>query len=212
MTVITYSSVAGGIEEKIQVLEDPSSSGNVSEPLLESLEPGNMSDHPENQILESCGVKGRRWTKEMEDRKTEEGTAAGNVQRKRETWGRGVIKDGQREEVWIKFTTDPSGKYSREGKDPRKTGEMLSAGEINGEIKQWDKTMQKKTRVPASYCVFPLKTVPNEGRSVRMRWPQTFLWAALLVLSQCPNGASSQVRVALESHFLFLIQTLRRRD
>lgn len=214
MTVITYSSAAGRIEKKIQVLEDPSSSGNVPEPLPDSLGPRTTLDHFESQTLEQREVKGQRWTKE-EDQKTEEVVAGGNLQRRRQTQGRRVgkerVKTGQTEEVWMENTNYPKGndKNRREGKDQSKTSvlKILSAGETRGEIRQWEKMTMSGKHSPDFVRLFPLKNASKEGRNM-----ETFLWIALLILSLCLNPASSQVRVALKSHFLFLIQRLRRSD
>lgn len=220
MTVITYSSAAGRIEKKIQVLEDPSSTGNVPEPLSESLGPRTMLVHFENQILDSREVKGRRWTKEKENQKTEEEVAGGNLQKRRQTWGRRVgkerVKTGQREEVWMKNRNYPKGnlKNRGEGKYQNKTDvlKILSAGETKDDIKQWQKMTRKRKHFSAFLCSFPLKNATKAGRNMAMRWRQTFLWIALLILSLCLNPASSQVRVAFKSHFLFLIQRLWRSD
>lgn len=212
MTVITYSSAAGRIEKKIQVLEDSSSSGNVPEPLSESPGPRIMLDHFENQILESCEVKGRRRTDE-EDQKPEEEVAGGNLQRRRQQWGRGVdeerVKTGQREAARMRNRNCPKGNRKNKGEEKEQSStdglKSLSPGETRGEIKQCEKRTRRRTQLPARVCASLPPNASREGRNMATGGRQTFLWIALLILSLCPNPASSQVRVALKSHF-FLIR------
>lgn len=221
MTVIAYSSAAGRIQKKMQVLEGPTSSGNVPGPLLESLEPRTMLDHYESQIH---GVKGQRWIKEKKDQKTKEGVAGGHLERKRQICGEGVSKErvttGEREKLWslwkMKIRNYPKGSGKNRGKekDQSKTDvlEILSAAETKGEIKQWEKRTRKRKHLSTFSCLFLLINVTKEGRNMGMRWRQSFLWIALLFLSLSVNPASSQVRVAFKSHFLFLIQRLWKSD
>lgn len=95
MTGITYSSAAGRLPKEIQVLEHPSSPGNVAEPPFKILEPSTTLDPSENPVPESCRVKGQRWLEHTGN----EGGAKAEPQRHR--WGRGVSKRmerGRREE------------------------------------------------------------------------------------------------------------------
>lgn len=218
MTVITYSSAAGRLLKEIQVLGHPSASGNVPECLSEILEPWAMLDPVENLTVGSCGVRGRRWIEENEDWKTEGGASRGNLQRKRQTWGRGVgresMKRGGREELCnlLKrvIRKDSKGSWTNgvKGKDNSKTdvSGILSAVKTEGEIEQWEKMRRKRQSWPSILWLFVLKKtteeeVKREKNIVGMKGHHFFLWLALLVLSLCLKPASSQVRVAFKSLF-----------
>ncbi|XP_070688414.1 usherin [Pempheris klunzingeri] len=177
MTVITYSSAAGRLPKEIQVLEHPSASGNVPEPLSEILEPRNMLGPMKNPALESCGVKGQ---KRIEERGVEEEAKGEKAKRKRQKWGRGVSRERmsrrRREEQWNlrnkgnkEVRKDlKSGVKCLEVKDERNTdvSGILSAAE--GEVKKGNNMMKG------------------------MRWQHIILWLAVLLFSLCPKPASSQ--------------------
>lgn len=218
MTVITYASAAGRLPKEIQVLEHPSASGNAPELLSEILEPRTTLNPSENQILESWRVKGQRRTKETESGKTEGGAKRGNLRGKRQTWGRGVRREGTkrggREELCslrkrvIGKDLKGSGKNGVEGKDKSKTdvSGILSAAQTEGEIKQCEKMMRIRKSWPVLLGLFLLKKMTEErGKREEnvtgMRRHHLFLWLALLLLSLCLKPASSQVRVAFESQF-----------
>lgn len=219
MTVITYSSAAGRLPKEIQVLEHPSASGNVPEPLSEILEPRTMPGPSENQIPGSCGVKGRRWIEQGDD----DGGAKGEeAKRKGQTWGRGVSRErmnrgrGEEQCNLRNKCNKEVGKDLKsegrcmEGKDKSKMGVSgnLSAAETEGEIKQREKRMGKRKRRPVfPFSPFHLKNIIEgdvKGEKSMMketRWRHIFLWLTLLLFSLCPKPASSQVRVAFKSQF-----------
>ncbi|XP_039982949.1 usherin [Xiphias gladius] len=209
MTVITYASAAGRLPKEIQVLEHPSASGNAPELLSEILEPRTTLNPSENQILESWRVKGQRRTKETESGKTKGGAKRGNLRGKRQTWGRGVRREGTKRggraelcSLWkrvIGKDLKGSGKNGVEGKDKGKTdvSGILSAAQTEGEIKQCEKMMRIRKSWPVLLGLFLLKKMTEErGKREEnvtgMRRHHLFLWLALLLLSLCLKPASSQ--------------------
>lgn len=176
MTVITYSSAP---LKEILVLEHPSASGNVLEPLLKIIEPQTMLDPSKNSSLEFCVVKGQKWI-EHGEAKDEKG------ERKRETCGRGVssIKRGRTE---CNFRNKC---YKNVRKD-------LKSG--RGYVEEWHRSKRDN---PGTDGARKQKVNKNEDRisegEVRrqknMRWHHISLWLTLL-FSLGPNTASSQVRV-----------------
>lgn len=209
MTVITYSSTAGSPLKEIQVLEHPSASGNVAEPLSNIAEPWTMLDPSKNPTLEFCGVKGQKWIEQREAK-------GKKVKSKRETWGRGVsrMKRGRREEqcnLRDKYHKEvrkdlKSGRECVEGRHKSKTDDSGTLSEAEGAIKQKEKKKGKRKRWPVFPLPFHLKNI-SEGEVKRgkstmkgMRWHHVFLWLILLLFSMCPETASSQVRVAFKRH------------
>ncbi|XP_078016774.1 usherin [Epinephelus lanceolatus] len=209
MTVITYSSAAGRLPKKIQVLEHPSAPENVAEPLSELLEPRTMLDPSENPILDTCGVKGQGWIEQRDD----QGGAKGEkVKRKRQTWGRGVrteeMDGGRRGEQFNlrkkcnrKVGEDlKSGEKCVVGKHKSKAdvSGILSASETEGVIKQMDKRMGKRKKWPVFPWMLHLKSFieGEEKREKKMmkgiRWHRVILWLILLLFSLCATPASSQ--------------------
>ncbi|XP_019935888.2 usherin isoform X2 [Paralichthys olivaceus] len=195
MTVITYSSDAGRHLEKIQVLERPEASGNVPE--SQSQEP---LDPPEDLMLESCGVRGQSWTEEKEEQETKAGAKRGNLQRKGQTWSRGVQKErlkkgGREDRSVIRNKSKGSDKNGIKEKDKSKSDAsgILSAAEMEGE-----KMGRKRKSWPVSLWMFLLKRITeekvNRGKRVMgMRRWRIFLWLPLLLLlSLSLKPASSQ--------------------
>lgn len=206
MTVITYSSTAGSPLKEIQVLEHPSLSGNVAEPLSKIVEPWTMLNPSKNQTLEFCRVKGQKWIKQREAK-------GEKVKSKRETWGRGVsrMKRGRREEqcnLRNKYHKEvrkdlKSGRECVEGRYKNKTDDSGTLSEAERAIKQKEKG--KRKRWPVFPLPFHLKNISDEevkrGKNTMkgMRWHHVFLWLILL-FSLCPKPASSQVRAAFKRH------------
>ncbi len=218
MTVITYSSAAGRLLKEIQVLEHPSTSRNVPEPLSEVLKPQTMLDPMEDLIQESCGVKGQRWIEQRDDKR---GAKREEVKKRRQTRGRGVSREridrGRRDEQHNfrnkcnkKVRKDlKSGRECLEERHKRREGVfgIRSAAE-EVESKQKEERMEKLRRWSVFPCPFHLKNI-TEGEvkraqnvMKRMRWHRIFLWLILLLFSLCPKPASSQVRVALNKKIL----------
>ncbi|XP_044201958.1 usherin [Thunnus albacares] len=202
MTAITYSSTARRPPKEIQVLEHPSASRNVPEPVSKSLDPRNMQEQPQNQILDSCGVKGRKWCEEKGGRKNE----GGKLQRKRQTWGRGVSKErmkrgGKEQRGNRKIGKDRKGSWGErvDGKDKSETdvSGILSVAERDDETKQSEKWMEKRKSWSAFLWKFPLKNSTAEEMKKEknimkgMRHGHIFLWLPLFFLSLCPKPASS---------------------
>ncbi|XP_069030560.1 usherin [Embiotoca jacksoni] len=208
MTVITYSNASGRLQKEIQVLEHPSASGNVPRPLPEILDPGAMPGPPQNPSPDCCGVKGQRQNEGRDDQETEGGARGGNVQKKRQTWGRGVNRNRMK-----RGREAPSNSWNDEreiGKDPQGSGKngikwknetdvsgTLSVTEREGEITHGENRVRKKKRRPA--LLWPLlpndideEKVTRRTNIVGMRWRHFILWLPLLFLSLCPKPASPQ--------------------
>ncbi|XP_008295345.1 usherin-like, partial [Stegastes partitus] len=155
-----------------------------------------MLEPSEKPIPERCGVKGLRWTEEEE---SEGGATGGNLQRKRQTWGRGGNRErmkGGREElgnVWKdgKWEKNPQGSRKNGPKEKNKKDGMLSVTERGGAILQMEKMTRKKKRWPDFLWPMPQKNI-NEERMKRKMNIGIFLWLSLLFLSLCPKPASSQ--------------------
>ncbi|XP_056269140.1 usherin isoform X3 [Pseudoliparis swirei] len=204
MTGITYSSAAGRLPKEIQVLEHPSSPGNVAEPPFKILEPSTTLDPSENPVPESCRVKGQRWLEHTGN----EGGAKAEPQRHR--WGRGVSKRmerGRREEpcdLGIKCNKDinkylNNGGKCAKGKDNSTTdvcgiSGILSTAETDGEREKREKRMRERKTWPVSPWPLYLKVITGrrENMMKRMKWHHLFIWFTLLLFSLCPTPASSQ--------------------
>lgn len=215
MTAITYSRPP----KEIQVLEHPSASGNVPEPMSEILEPRNMQGPPENSILESCGFKGHKWCEDKEGQKNDRGAKGGKLQRKTQTWGRGVSKEcmkrgGKKQLSNRKVGKDLKGRWGKwvEGKDKSETdvSGILSVAERELWNEKW---MEKRKSWCAFLWKFPVKNsteeeVKKEKNIITgMRHRHIFLWLPLLFLSLCPKPASSHVSNS-NSYFKILISGL----
>lgn len=182
MTVITYSSTAGSPPKEILVLEHPSASGNVLEPLFKIIEPQTMLDPSKNLSPEFCVVKGQKWNGHGEAR-DEKG------ERKRETCGRGVssIKRGRTEE-----------RCNFRNKYYEKVRKELKSG--RGYVEGWHRSKRDN---PATDGARKQKVKKSEDkisegevrRQKNMRWHHISLWLTLLLFSLGPNTASSQVKV-----------------
>ncbi|XP_053172998.1 usherin [Scomber japonicus] len=207
MTAITYSSAARRPPKEMQVLEHPSASGNVTEPISEILQPWNMREQPENPILESSRVKGRKWCEEKEGRENDGGAKGGKLHRNRQTWGTGVSKEmmkrgGQEQLSNRQVGKDLKGSWGKllEGKDKSETdvSGILSVAERDDDIEESEKWMKKLKSRSAFLWKFPLKNntegeVKKEKNIMEgMRHCHIFLWLLLLLLSLCPTPASSQ--------------------
>lgn len=221
MTVITYSSAAERLPKEIQVLEHPSTSRNVPEPPAEILKPWTILEPMENQIQDSCGVKGHRW---IEQRGILRGAEEEGVKRKRQTCGSRVsgerINEERRDEQFnlknkcnkdVRKDLKCVRECVEEGHKSRKyVSGLLSADETEGEIKQIEEMKEKRRRRPVFPWPFHLENI-TEGKEERKkrgknmvkrkRWHHIFLWLILLLFSLCPKPASSQVRVALKREF-----------
>ncbi|XP_070762485.1 usherin [Enoplosus armatus] len=157
MTVITYSSAAGGLPKEIQVLTHPSASGNGPEPLSENLEPQTMLD-PNLPVASD-----QRWIEQRDDAG---GAKGGKAKRRRQTWGRGVSRErmnrGRREEQCnlrtkcnkeVKKDLKSGGKCV-EGKDKSKT-DVSGILSTEGEIKQKEKRKSLCPKPASSQGNFP---------------------------------------------------------
>lgn len=183
MTAITYSSTAGRPLKEILVLEHPSASGNVLEPLFKIIEPyQTMLDPSKNLSLEVCVVNGQKWI-EHGEAKDKEG------ERKRETCGRWVnsIKRGRTEE-----------RCHFRDKCYNKVRKDLKCG--RGYVEAWHRSKRDNPGTDGARKQKGNKTEDKlpEGevrRQRNMRWHHISLWMMLLLFSLGPNTASSQVTV-----------------
>lgn len=214
MTAITYSSATQRPLEEMQVLEHPSSSRNVLEPISKILQLWNIWEHSENPILKSYGLNGQKWCKEKEVLENDGGTKGGKLHRKRQTWGTIVSKermkrggDDQLSNKQVgKELKGSSGKWvERKDKSETDVSGILSAAKREDEIKQSEKWMKKHKSGFALLGKFHLKNRTEEevkkekNIMKKMRNRHIFLWL-LLFLSLCPTPASSQV---IRSHSYF---------
>lgn len=186
MTVITYSSTAGSPLKEILVLEHPSASGNVPEPLLKSIEPQTMQVPSNNLSLEFCVVKGQKWI-EQGDAKEEK------VERKRETCGRGVssMKSGRTEEQ----CNFKNRYYKKVRKDLKSSlGYMEGWGRSNRDDPGTD-SARKQREKKNEENISEGEARRQKSTMKRIRWHHISIWLTLLLFSLGPNTASSQVRL-----------------
>ncbi|CAG5853713.1 unnamed protein product, partial [Menidia menidia] len=186
MTVITYSNVAGRLQNKIQVPEHPSACGNVPLHLCEILEPGTMQDPSE--IQDRCGVKRLRQTKEREGKKQR------NVQRTWLTLGRGVNRN--REEPREDEKECQENRIKLKMTETHVTG-TLTVIKTEGEIIQRENRMKEKKVWLGFPWLLPWKNMNKQGTKkqvnvIGLRWQDVFFWLPLLFLTLCPKPTSSQ--------------------
>ncbi|KAK5608888.1 hypothetical protein CRENBAI_019064 [Crenichthys baileyi] len=172
MTVITYSNSERRLQNKIPVLEHPSTCGNVPEPMYEILEPGTMLDSL--KIQEYYGVKHTKMSKEKSDIKEQS--------IKFQTMGQGINSYRKDVKGYLKLVNG-------ENKNEPNLTWMCSFGKNGSGILQREKMVQNE-------LVFALthQSIHEEKYKMnffRLKWHKVCLWL-LMFLSLYPKPASSQ--------------------
>lgn len=179
--------------------------------------------------MESCQVKGHNRIEPKAERENKGGARGGRLQRKRQTWSRGVsrerMKRTRREKQWnlMNDSTQEVRKQSkgsgREGIVGNDNGCYKSEADVSAmpfaerELALKQRTRRRRRRSWSVYVwLYLLKNsikewmwikdgVKQETKSMvkRMNWYHIFLWLPLLFLSLCPEPGSSQVGVTFKS-------------